>query len=565
MKNFAVIIGTLFFMLSLAVIENQAVTRTVTTLSDGVGVVGSLRERIAIANAGDTIVFQASLRGPISLINQIVINKNLIINGPGADVVRVSGLNNVRVFNISAGNVTISGLRITQGFASGAGGGAVVDGGNLTLNNCHINNNDAESGGGLLVFGGSTLTVTNSTINGNSSAVEGGGISVRGGTLVITNSTISGNQAPDGGGISVDNGGTTTILNSTISGNGVSNPQTGDVGGLRVASGLTVNLKNTIVADNIGSPSAPTDIGGTVNSQGNNLIENLTGATVSGTTTGNITGIDPQLTALASNGGTTPTQALMATSPAIDAGNNTGAPTTDQRGAVRSNVDIGAFEAGVPVTSGTTSTGSNVNTSLGAVSITFAGVSTAGTTTQIPIDPSSAGTLPGGYSFGAGFPAFEITTTAVYTAPMTVCLQVPSVSDEMIFNALTFFHYEGGVLVDRTSSRDFPTRTICASVNSLSPFAVAQNLAPSAANVSISGRVSDSNGNSISRVRVSITGQNGETRSVRTNTFGFYRFVEVPAGETYIISAFHKRWQFNSRVITVSDEIQDADFTAEPE
>ena len=216
MKKFIVIIGTLFFTLSLSVVENQAIPRTVTTLSDGVGVVGSLRERIAIANAGDTIVFQAGLRGPISLLNQIVINKNLIISGPGANVIRVSGLNNVRVFNISAGNVTISGLRITQGFASGAGGGALVDGGNLTLNNCQINNNDAESAGGVFVGVGSNLTITNSTISGNVSFVEGGGISVRGGTLVLTNSTINGNQAPDGGGVSVDNSGTATILNSTI-------------------------------------------------------------------------------------------------------------------------------------------------------------------------------------------------------------------------------------------------------------------------------------------------------------------------------------------------------------
>lgn len=569
MKKVLVIFGTLFFILSLAVIKNQAATRTVTTLSDNFGVVNSLRYWINNSNAGDTIVFQDGLRGIISLtqIPGLVINKNLTINGPGANVLRVSGLDNVRVFNVQAGNVTISGLRISDGFADGAGGGVLVDGGNLTLNNCLLNGNDAESGGGAIVFTGSTLTITNSTISGNSSAVEGGGVSNRSGTLVLTNSTIIGNTAPDGGGVSVDNGGTATILNSTITGNGVSSPQTGDVGGLRIVSGSTVNLKNTLVADNIGSPTAPTDIGGTVNSQGNNLIENLTGAMINGTTTGNITGVDPQLDVLANNGGTTPTQALMAGSPAIDAGNNTGAPVTDQRGVARpqnTTVDIGAYESGVPITSNSTPTGSNITTPLGAVSVTFSGVAQTGTTTQIPILPSAAGTLPGGYSFGTGYPAYEITTTATYTAPITVCLQVPGTISMATFNALTLFHSEGGTLINRTVSRDFATQTICASVTSLSPFVVAENLAPTAASVSVGGRVAISNGKGISKARVSITNQSGETHYAITNSFGFYRFDNVEVGQTYIISIQHKIYQFNSQILTVLEEINEINFTAEP-
>lgn len=211
-----------------------------------------------------------------------------------------------------------------------------------------------------------------------------------------------------------------------------------------------------------------------------------------------------------------------------------------------------------------TPTGTNVSALSGTTSITFAGVSIPGTTTVVPIDATTAGNIPGGYSLGAGFPAFEITTTATFTAPITVCLQVPSVTNAAIFNALTLFHNEGGVLIDRTVSRNFATKTICANVSSLSPFVVAENLAPSAANVSISGRVADANGNAVSSARISITNQNGETGSVATGSFGFYRFDEIPAGQTYVISAFHKRWQFNSQVIFVSEDIQNADFTAQP-
>ncbi len=208
--------------------------------------------------------------------------------------------------------------------------------------------------------------------------------------------------------------------------------------------------------------------------------------------------------------------------------------------------------------------GTNVTAISGTTSITFSGVSISGTTTVVPIDPTTAGNVPSGYSLGAGFPAFEITTTAAFTAPITVCVQVPSVTDVVTFNRLTLLHGEGGVLVDRTSSRNFATKTICAIVNSLSPFVVARSLAPTAASVIVSGRVSASNGRGISRVRMSITDQNGEIRFAVTNSFGFYRFTELSAGETYIIAASHKRYQFNSQVITVSEDLQGIDFTAEP-
>lgn len=587
MAKFILIIGTLFFILSLAAIENHAATKTVFNLNNSGA--NSLRQAIFDSNSGDTIVFQAGLRGTVHLNSQLLIDKNLTISGPGANVIWISGELSVRVFNISAGNVQISGLRIANGFVSGAGGGVLVDGGNLTLNNCQLTNNDAESGGGALVFGGSTLTITNSTINGNSSAVEGGGVSNRGGTLFLINTTINGNTAPRGGGVSVENG-AATILNSTISENNTGDSSTSNVGGLRVISFgsqlANVILKNTIVANNspsfapIGETADPedanstgntifsgvsrSDVSGTVNSQGNNLIGDPTGGT--GFIASDLLNINPLLAPLAANGGTTPTQALSPGSPAIDAGNNSGAPATDQRGAARpqnTTVDIGAFESGAPVTSGGTPTGSNVNVPLGAVSVTFNGVTLAGTTTQIPILPSAAGTLPNGYTFGTGFPAYEITTTAVYTAPVTVCLQVPGVTDLTIFNSLTLFHGEGGMLIDRTVSRDFATLTICSSVSSLSPFVIAQNLAPTNAGVSVSGRVLTTNGSGISRAQVSIINQNGETRTAITNSFGFYRFDEIAAGEVYVLDVRHKVYQFNSRAITVLDHVQNADFTAE--
>ena len=208
----------------------------------------------------------------------------------------------------------------------------------------------------------------------------------------------------------------------------------------------------------------------------------------------------------------------------------------------------------------------------GSTSITFSSIATGGTTTAVPINPADAGTLPGGYSLGAGFPAYEITTTATFTAPITVCLQVPAVTNPMTFAALRILHNEGGTLIDRTilppdsPAPNFATKTICARVSSLSPFVVATNNAPTAAMVSISGRVKVANKRGVHLARVSIRDSNGETRTTLTDFYGFYQFDDVPNGETYIISGAHRRYQFinNPRILTITEEIAELDFTAEP-
>src|SRR5207248_8160866 len=106
------------------------------------------------------------------------------------------------------------------------------------------------------------------------------------------------------------------ILNSTVSYNSASG---GFGGGICNGFGMT-NLKNTIVANNTSDNGTGPDLSGTFNSQDYNLIGNPSGATLTGTTTHNITGQNPLLATLQSNGGPTLTHALLVGSPAIDAG-----------------------------------------------------------------------------------------------------------------------------------------------------------------------------------------------------------------------------------------------------
>ncbi len=88
-----------------------------------------------------------------------------------------------------------------------------------------------------------------------------------------------------------------------------------------------------------------------------------------------------------------------------------------------------------------------------------------------------------------------------------------------------------------------------------------QPLAPTAADVSISGRVTNASGLGISHVRLTIIGGNGTDLSAFTNSFGYYRFDGVESGRTYVISAFGKRYRFNSQIISLTDEIAGIDFT----
>lgn len=91
-------------------------------------------------------------------------------------------------------------------------------------------------------------------------------------------------------------------------------------------------------------------------------------------------------------------------------------------------------------------------------------------------------------------------------------------------------------------------------------------LTPTAASVSISGRVITSNGRGIANARISLINPKGETDQTLTNSFGYYRFGDVRAGESYILSVRSKRFQFAqpTRVIVVMDNLTDENFTALP-
>jgi len=89
---------------------------------------------------------------------------------------------------------------------------------------------------------------------------------------------------------------------------------------------------------------------------------------------------------------------------------------------------------------------------------------------------------------------------------------------------------------------------------------------PTAANVALSGRVSTNEGVGISRTVVTMTNSAGNVRTTTTNSFGFYRFEDVPAGDTYTLEVNSKKYLFTNspRIINIQENLADIDFVASP-
>ncbi|MGA3171480.1 MAG: choice-of-anchor Q domain-containing protein [Chthoniobacteraceae bacterium] len=309
---------------------------------------GTLRAAITTAQSGDTID-ATQLTGTIALTSgSLAILDSIAIQGPGADLLSVSGDASTIFIVSGSASVSISGLAITTG--SAAFGGGIVTGGTLALTDCAIvGNTAANAGGGIYNTG--ALTITGCTIAGNSAPTGGGiycdansaGAPVTG---TITNSTFSGN---DGVGLYLEgsSGGSAslTIINSTLS-----EDTGGEIWLYAPGGSATLDIGNTIL-DNAGyGGSDITYNTGTVNSLGHNISDDSTGP--DNVSLGDQINTGADLGPLQFNGGGTETMALLAGSPAIDSGSNALAInaglTTDQRGYPRiynSVVDVGAYEA----------------------------------------------------------------------------------------------------------------------------------------------------------------------------------------------------------------------------
>src|SRR5579862_1188749 len=248
-------------------------------------------------------------------------------------------------------------------------------------------------------------------------------------------------MAATGGGINLYDSATVNLNNVTITGNVADASHTGGIGGGIACNGATVNIKNTIVAgntDNSGTaPDCSAQTGSALTSQGYNLIGDTTNCLGFGSVTHDITGMDAHLDVLAPNdntNGPTQTHALLAGSPAIDAGNpgtpGSGGDTcaaNDQRGVARVQADdavcdIGAYEAVPRPTTTTTSTTSTTSTTAAPTTSTSTS-STSSTSTSTSLVPTTSTTAP--VTTSSSTTVVRPSTTSTTTQPM--CGEIPSV------------------------------------------------------------------------------------------------------------------------------------------
>jgi hypothetical protein len=366
--------GCLLFLLApLLAARAEAITFNVTTLADSGP--GSLRQAVLDANVvtgPDTIVF--AVTGTITLTSgEIVITDDLVIGGPGAGTLTVSGNDQSRTLR-TYGDIhgVISGLTLTRGRADD--GGAVTMGGSMTLLNCVVSDSTAQIGGGGVYLSGNGHVI-GSTISGNSAA-SGGGIYVYGpiaepGGPIIEATTVSGNTATEfGGGIFFVYSG--SLVNSTISGNTANYGGGIELGGSGGAGDIDtiVFMRLTTVTGNVahvsgGSLHLFSDEGNSLELDhsilANGIPEDVDNSLYVSYTLiektshfifgpNNLLGVDPLLGPLANNGGPTLTHAPLPGSPVIDAGDPAipDPPATDQRGFARiygPAIDLGAVEA----------------------------------------------------------------------------------------------------------------------------------------------------------------------------------------------------------------------------
>jgi CSLREA domain-containing protein/uncharacterized repeat protein (TIGR01451 family) len=357
--------------------------------------------------------------------------------------------------NDSSVRQSITDSTLTSNNASGTTGGAIdLEAGSLTVSGSTFTGNTASSsflatgfGDGGAIFAapnqGDTLTLTNNSFVANSAFFFGGALFYGDGDLTASGNAFTGNTAEDGGAILAEASGppsaTASLFNNTFDGNSAS-----DVGGALANEGNAAawSFYNNTLAHNQASVRgggiyAPGDVGPGSFNTNNNVADNVGGDCVAageaitaaedpgnnldsdgscfGQNTGDLTNTNPDLGPLADNGGPTETDALLAGSPAINAGNDAHCPASDQRGVARpqgAHCDIGAFEAaaaGLSVSNTAPASGTANAPFTYTVTVTDHGLSPSTGTTitdQLPAGETLYGATPSqGSCTSSGSPA----------------------------------------------------------------------------------------------------------------------------------------------------------------
>ncbi|HWF52312.1 MAG TPA: fibronectin type III domain-containing protein [Solirubrobacteraceae bacterium] len=240
-------------------------------------------------------------------------------------------------------NGTAFGATGNAGFGAGTGGSTAVGGGGAGMGGALFNQHGTVVAENATVSGNTAMGGTTGGSGASGGSGLGGGIFSLNGAVILVNNTIAANTADDGGAtylVGYDASSATT----TVAGALVNNILSGSVTASSASTHDLVSAKPGLVAD-----ASANRAGATANASAPNIVVSNLAST--GALTGTPLTADPQLGALAQNGG--PGMATMlpgSASPALKAGTTTGAPTTDERGTARpaaGPIDLGAVQVSV--------------------------------------------------------------------------------------------------------------------------------------------------------------------------------------------------------------------------
>ncbi|MEZ5428755.1 MAG: carboxypeptidase-like regulatory domain-containing protein [Pyrinomonadaceae bacterium] len=397
------------------------------------------------------------------------------------------------------------------------GSGELSITGILTINGTGANLLTVSGGNASRVFfvsAGASVTVTDLTVSngngvGSSFSGFGGGIFNNGGSLMLTNVAVSNNQTTgggtNGGGIYNNGAGATlTISGSTINNNtGVSG-----AGGILNLNG-TMNITNTTVAGN----TATSGSGGGIANVG---TATLTSCTVAGNMAPDIDG-----------GG-------VVNFGTFNSGNSIYADNT-----AMSNPDF----------SGTlTSNNYNLVEDTSGTTISFA---------QIRLKDVKFAQLAANDITGVDPMLGPLQNNGGTTQTMALLPGSPAIETGNSFGLTTDQRGFTRPVDDPNTMNPGPVPGDLADIGAF------EIQAPTAASVTVAGRVLTASGRGVQGAIIYLIGQSGDVRVVRTNPFGYYRFTDVEIGQTVTFNVFSKQHQFPSQVVTVNEDINDLNFTAQ--
>ncbi|OQX28970.1 MAG: hypothetical protein B0D92_06215 [Spirochaeta sp. LUC14_002_19_P3] len=227
------------------------------------------------------------------ILNNVTLSGNSATNNGGG------------MFNFSSSPI-LNNVTFSSNTAKWGGGMANQNSSSPILNNVTLSGNSAGNGGGMTNQSSSSPILNNVTLSGNTAAEGGGMFNNVSSIPILNNVTISGNSATsNGGGIYLDNA-TLTLVNSIVWGN----TGAGNIYVLDDSDYETINLYNSILEGGTTASTTATGI----------RLKNGSPAGALTVNTNALVTTNPNLVALADNGGSVQTMAIPATSSALNIG-----------------------------------------------------------------------------------------------------------------------------------------------------------------------------------------------------------------------------------------------------